>query len=73
VKSYQTAGIIPLGLSLDIARLAIVKDQFAVTCARSKKITIRRECYISDKSIVVGKHFIVFEWYGRVENDRIVI
>ena len=65
-ETYQTAGIVPLRLTLELARLAIVEDQFSITCARCEQVSIRRECYISHKSIVVRKHLFVLEGHGSV-------
>jgi len=73
VATYQTAGIASLRLSLELARLAIVKDQFSVTCAGSKQVPIRGESYVSNEPIVVREHLIVLEGHSGVKHDRVVV
>jgi hypothetical protein len=66
VATYQTASIVSLRLSFELAGLAIVEDQFSITCTGSKQVSIRGECYISNKSIVVREHLLVLEGHGSV-------
>jgi hypothetical protein len=66
VATYQTAGIVSLRLPLELARLAIVEDQFSITGTGGKQVSVRRECYISHKSIMVREHLVVLEGHGSV-------
>jgi hypothetical protein len=71
--TYQTAGIFPVRLAHDLARLAVVEDELSVTCARGKQISVRRESDISDESVVSRNHFVVLERYSGVEDERVVV
>jgi hypothetical protein len=65
-STYQTASIAPLGLSLELTRLAIVEDELSITGTRSKQVAIRRKSYISYESVMIREHFVVLERHGSV-------